>query len=149
MRPDDYEPEHGEPKRVEPSTWVESRLEEALAELTRRERARPTPDPETFIRRLRDRTGTALRSRQTRFRGWRRAALIPIVGALGWLSFVATRGPTVAPSDVAVVEELDFLLGLEALPPDNVPALDVDLVETVETLELLDGIALEWLEGSS
>lgn len=144
MQPDD-----GKPQDIESSSWAAERLDGVLQELARRDLAGPSPDADSFIRRLRIKIGEHRPSRLGWLRGWRRAALIPMVGGLGWLAHVAMREPAIPASDVAIVDELDFLMEIEALPPENVPALDVDLVETVESLEILDGIALEWLEGSS
>lgn len=147
-------------------------LDRALDAAARKEREPKTPNADEFLSRLRERIergdmgqgdGVATEAPPAPVSIWRpnpwllRAALMPL--ALGaWLVWSALSGPDPDPDpgetqelavqDLAVVEELDLLFGLEDVSPEQLGELDPELVELVESLELLGDVSPELLENS-
>ncbi|MEM7165263.1 MAG: hypothetical protein AAF581_07355 [Planctomycetota bacterium] len=133
----------------------DSRLEQILEEAAAAERARPEPDADAFLERLRPRLAEPAPTSNKQRTWWRIAALIPLVAGLAWAFtwFASEPQSDDVPRDtVAVIEELDLLEELDRLlSVEEAGALDLETVKVLEDwelLEALDGLPDDLLESS-
>ena len=154
--------------RPEDDLRPESRLDQLLAESAAAEEKHPPVDVDRLVNRLRARVfpehgnGRGLDGRRSRAQ-WLRvaatAAAIPL--AIGIWIFCTepspgdpsrdgfgTDGVEVALVDVPVLEELDLLLLLENISPEELSELDPDLIDLYQHVDVIDDLPVEVL-GSS
>lgn len=121
---------------------VDPLLDEAVAAEARHD----SVDPERFLGRLRSRLVPV--SPQARLRPvLALAAVVPLVLTL-WLILRSDAPSTRSNEELALIENLDLLVLLEDLTPEEIEELDPELLDLYLDWEIVDELPVELLENS-
>jgi hypothetical protein len=129
----------------------DSGLDRLLTEAAIAERRATPVDADRFLTRLRVRL-TPFSHRPGLGRALAVAAMLPIALGLGLMFGAPGSGPNTTPElrgeELALIEELDVLLILDELSPDEVAEIDPDLLDLYLNLEIIEELPVEILGKS-
>lgn len=128
------------------------RVTRVLAEDAAAERNHPPVDADRFVRRLRARLLPEAPPSRLGSVPWLRlaatAAAIPVALAAWLLLSQPASEPGDGSVEIALLEDLDLLLLLEELTPEEILELDPDLIGLYQHVEVIEELPLQVLGGS-